>query len=74
MSNIISPEHDSNLVFQAFVLDSQIETPEQIVVTHGGKEVPFSEILAQNPDMLRELIEARAEVFLQLGWEVPHVK
>lgn len=62
---------DPILTLTAFLLDSQIETPELIVVAHGGKEVPFSEILAQNPAILPGLVEERAAVYRQLGWEVP---
>lgn len=67
-------ENESVLVLKAFILDSQIETPELVVIAHGKKEVLLSELMAQNPDILRGLVKERAEVYRQLGGEVPNAE
>ena len=64
-------ENESVLVLKAFILDSQIETPELVVIAHGKKEVLLSELMAQNPGILQGLVKERAEIYRHLGWEVP---
>ena len=71
----VSPElktgEESILTVTAFLLDTYIENPEGVLIVQGGKEVLFSELIADNPEKLTEIIEARAATYKQLGWEVP---
>ena len=65
---------DPVLTLTAFVLDMQIEQPDSVVIAHGKKGVLLSELMAKNPDILRGLVEERAAVYRQLGWEVPNAE
>lgn len=60
------------LLFQAFLLDTQIDTPESCLIVDKGRNVLLSEVFAQQPQLLRDLIIQRAEVYRQLGLAVPH--
>ena len=66
--------NESVLTVEAFLLDMQIEQPDTILYASGEKEILFSEILAKNPGLLQKLLEKRAKVYRQLGWEVPNAK
>jgi hypothetical protein len=59
------------LVLKAFLLDTQIEHPDGIVIDDGDKPVLYSEILRNDPSILPRLKRERAEVYRQLGWAQP---
>lgn len=65
-----STKNESVLILKAFLLDTQIEHPEQVVIVIGGKHSFLSELFAVNPNMRQEMIEELAEIYRQLGWEV----
>lgn len=67
----IENENKSALLLRAFILDTQIEHPEQVVITNGDKSILLSELFEQVPSLREEMIQDRAEIYCQLGWEVP---
>jgi len=71
MSNPSKIENDSALILQSYLLDTQIEDPEKILIVDGEKQVLLSELFALFPTMREKKIEERAEIFRQLGWEAP---
>lgn len=71
MSNPYKNENESALIMQACLLDIQIEDPDKFLIVDGEKQILLSELFALFPTMRQKMIEERAEVFGQLGWEVP---
>ena len=70
LSDLSNNTAKSALTLQAFILDTQIETPDQILVADGNEEFLFSETLSNDPSLLPQLIKERAEVYRQLGGEL----
>lgn len=66
-------ESESALIVKAFLLDTHIENPDGVLITHGKEGVLLSEIFAEHPEQLRKMIEQRAKAFRLLGWEVENV-
>lgn len=62
---------DSGLILQAIILDTLIEHQEQVVIANGNKSILLSELFEQIPSMREEMFQARAEIYRQLGQEVP---
>lgn len=61
----------SPLLLRAFILDTQLEHPDQVVIAVNERDVLLSEVFAFDPSIRQKMVEERAEVFRQLGWEVP---
>lgn len=62
--------NDSILILRAFLLDTQLENPDQVVIAQGKKTVRLSELFAQDPAMRQKMMDDRAEVYRLLGWEI----
>jgi hypothetical protein len=67
-------ENESILILRAFILDTQIETPERMLIVKGKKHELMSELFKQNPELREQMIKDRVEVFQELGWELPDAK
>ncbi len=70
MSNSKKNENESVLILRAFLLDTQIEHPELVAIAHGKNEKLLSELFANSPSLRQKMLEERADVYRQLGWEI----